>query len=57
MKGCGGWDRRGLRELEGSKIPQEDLQNRLTWIHSGLKETEPPNKVHAGAGPTPPTHM
>lgn len=41
-----------LSELEGSRIPQEDLQSQLTWVtealtNMGLTETEPPTKEHA----------
>ena len=46
----------GLRELEESRTPQEDLQstNLCPW---GLTETEPPTKEHTGAGPGPITHL
>jgi hypothetical protein len=36
----------GLTELEGSRIPQEDLHSKLTWAH-GSSQIEPPMKEHA----------
>lgn len=47
----------GLREPEGLRAPQENLQSKVTWAEAGLTEAEPPTKYGAWTGPRPPTHL
>lgn len=38
-----------LRQSDGTRIPQEDVQSQLTWVDTwdSLTETEPPTQNHA----------
>ena len=51
------WEEIGLRDLEGSRITQEDLNGSTNLGLWEITETEPPTKEHSRVGLRPFTHL
>jgi hypothetical protein len=45
-----------IEQAGASRTPQEDLWSQLTWVH-GSSQSLSHQPEHAGAGPSPPTHL